>query len=257
MLGINSNKNRTFAQKKRLMACILHIETAGELCSVAVSQDGGVIYEERQEAVHTNEGGKKQVSGNAGVLGSLVDGAMSFTDNHAIPFDAVAVSSGPGSYTGLRIGVSMAKGICYGRDLKLLSVPTLQLLCVPFLLRHDDIEEDALVCPMLDARRMEVYTALYTRALRPVVDVCAKVIDSDAFKEQLEKHPIYFMGDGAEKCKEVIQHRNAHFIDNIKLHAKYMAPLAEKALLREETEDVAYFEPNYLKEWTTTHRENG
>ena len=236
------------------MACILHIETAGERCSVAVSQDGGVIYEEHQETDTQTTKGKKSVSGNAGVLGSLVDGALSFTDNHAIPFDAVAVSSGPGSYTGLRIGVSMAKGICYGRDLKLIGVPTLKVLCVPFLLKYDDIEEDALVCPMLDARRMEVYTAVYTRALKPVVDVCAKVIDEEAFADFLEEHPIYFMGNGAEKCKDVIKHKNAHFIDNVYLSAKNMTPLAEQMFLREEYEDVAYFEPNYLKEWTTTHK---
>ena len=237
------------------MACILHIETAGELCSVAVSQDGGTIYD---ESANSDEGGsekKKSVSGNAGVLGSLVDGAMSFTDNHAIPFDAVAVSSGPGSYTGLRIGVSMAKGICYGRNLKLIAVPTLKILTVPFLLRHDDIEEDALICPMIDARRMEVYTALYTRALKPVVDVCAKVIDEHSFEEQLNEHPIYFMGSGAEKCMQVIKHKNAHFINNVRLHAKNMAPLAEQFFLRGEFEDVAYFEPNYLKEWTTTHKD--
>ncbi len=237
------------------MACILHIETAGELCSVAVSQDGGTIYD---ESANSDEGGsekKKSVSGNAGVLGSLVDGAMSFTDNHAIPFDAVAVSSGPGSYTGLRIGVSMAKGICYGRNLKLIAVPTLKILTVPFLLRHDDIEEDALICPMIDARRMEVYTALYTRALKPVVDVCAKVIDEHSFEAQLNEHPVYFMGSGAEKCMQVIKHKNAHFINNVRLHAKNMAPLAEQLFLRGEFEDVAYFEPNYLKEWTTTHKD--
>jgi len=259
------------------MACILHIETAGEHCSVAVSQEGAVIFKERDsESRNLSDGQpstansesptvncqpstvnsrKKGVSGNAGVLGSLVDEAISFTDNHAIPFDAVAVSSGPGSYTGLRIGVSMAKGICYGRNLKLLAVPTLKVLCVPFLLTHDDIEEDALICPMLDARRMEVYTAIYTRALKPVVDVCAKVINEDSFKEQLNEHPVYFMGPGAEKCKAVLKHKNANFVDNIQLDAKNMAPLAEQLLLRDETEDVAYFEPNYLKEWTTTHRE--
>lgn len=237
------------------MACILHIETAGELCSVAVSQDGGTIYDESANSDESGSKKKKSVSGNAGVLGSLVDGAMSFTDNHAIPFDAVAVSSGPGSYTGLRIGVSMAKGICYGRNLKLIAVPTLKILTVPFLLRHDDIEEDALICPMIDARRMEVYTALYTRALKPVVDVCAKVIDEHSFEEQLNEHPVYFMGSGAEKCMQVIKHKNAHFINNVRLHAKNMAPLAEQLFLRGEFEDVAYFEPNYLKEWTTTHKD--
>ncbi len=224
------------------MSCILHIETSTEACSVAVSQDGATIFhvEDTQGPSHATK------------LGTFVDEALSFTDNHAIPFDAVAVSCGPGSYTGLRIGVSMAKGVCYSRDLKLISVPTLQVMSVPVLLVHDDLPEDALICPMIDARRMEVYTALYTRALRPVVDTCAMIIDADSFKEQLDKHPIYFFGNGAAKCKEVINHPNAHFFDGIQPLAKNMAPLAERAFLREEFEDVAYFEPFYLKEFVAT-----
>ncbi len=240
------------------MACILHIETAADECSVAVSQEGAVIYaaDSRQQDVETEvHKGKKSLSGHAGVLGTLVDDALSFTDNHAIPFDAVAISAGPGSYTGLRIGLSMAKGICYGRDLKLIALPTLEVQCVPFLLKHDDIPEDSLICPMLDARRMEVYTAVYTRGLKPVVDICAKVIDAESFKELLEAHPVYFMGNGAEKCKSVIQHPNAHFMDAVPLAAKFMSPIAERKFLRGEFEDVAYFEPNYLKEWTTTHKD--
>ena len=240
------------------MACILHIETAAEDCSVAVSQEGAVIYaadSRQQDGEAAAHKGKKSLSGHAGVLGTLMDEALSFTDNHAIPFDAVAISAGPGSYTGLRIGLSMAKGICYGRDLKLIALPTLEVLCVPFLLRHDDIPEDSLICPMLDARRMEVYTAVYTRGLKPVVDICAKVVDAESFKALLEAHPVYFMGNGAEKCKPVIQHPNAHFMDDVPLAAKYMSPLAERKFLRGEFEDVAYFEPNYLKEWTTTHKD--
>ena len=240
------------------MACILHIETAADECSVAVSQEGAVIYaaDSRQQDVETEvHKGKKSLSGHAGVLGTLVDEALSFTDNHAIPFDAVAISAGPGSYTGLRIGLSMAKGICYGRDLKLIALPTLEVQCVPFLLKHDDIPEDSLICPMLDARRMEVYTAVYTRGLKPVLDICAKVIDAESFKELLEAHPVYFMGNGAEKCKSVIQHPNAHFMDAVPLAAKFMSPIAERKFLRGEFEDVAYFEPNYLKEWTTTHKD--
>lgn len=230
------------------MSVILHIETATEGCSVAVSQDGANIYQTDNSAELSEAKGKKETN-HSKRLGVFVDEAMSFTDSHAIPFDAVAVSSGPGSYTGLRIGVSMAKGVCYGQNLKLISVPTLEILCVPVLLRYDDLPEDALICPMLDARRMEVFTAVYTRALRPVVDVQAMVIDGDSFKEQLDKHPVYFFGNGSEKCKSVIQHPNAHFIDGIELNAKWMAPLAEKKFLREEFEDVAYFEPFYLKEF--------
>ena len=229
------------------MSVILHIETATEGCSVCVSQDGANIF--NTDNFEDLKSASKKETNHSKRLGVFVDEAMSFTDSHAIPFDAVAVSSGPGSYTGLRIGVSMAKGICYGQNLKLISVPTLEILCVPVLLRYDDLPEDALVCPMLDARRMEVFTALYTRALRPVIETAPMVIDEHSFAEQLDKHPIYFFGNGAEKCKSVITHPNAHFIDGIELNAKYMAPLAEKKFLREEFEDVAYFEPFYLKEF--------
>ena len=225
------------------MACILHIETSTDICSVAVSQDGANIF-------HTEN--TKEPAHHASLLGKMVDEALSFTDNHAIPFDAVAVSQGPGSYTGLRIGVSMAKGICYARDLELLAIPTLELLCVPVLLGHDELPEDAYLCPMIDARRMEVYAAVYTRALKAVVDTNAICIDENSFKDLLDEHPIYFFGNGAEKCKQVIQHPNAHFIDGILPLAKNMCPLAEKAHVRGEVKDVAYFEPYYLKDFVAT-----
>lgn len=222
------------------MACILHIETSTNVCSVAVSEDGQCIF---QQDAHGEKGA------GAEKLGTMVDEALSFTDNHAIPFDAVSISCGPGSYTGLRIGVSMAKGICYGRDLKLIAVPTLQLLCVPILLRHPELEENALLCPMLDARRMEVYAALYDRSLKAVREVSADVVDADTYKQWLDERPIYFFGNGAQKCKDVISHPNAHFIDGIEPLAKWMQPLAEKRFLNEQFEDVAYFEPFYLKDF--------
>jgi tRNA threonylcarbamoyladenosine biosynthesis protein TsaB len=179
----------------------------------------------------------------------MVDEALSFTDNHAIPFDAVSVSCGPGSYTGLRIGVSMAKGICYGRNLKLIAVPTLELLCVPVLLRNPELEENALLCPMLDARRMEVYAALYDRSLKTVREVSADIVEADTYQSWLDEHPVYFFGNGAKKCMDTIQHPNAHFIEGIEPLAKWMQPLAEKRLLNGQTEDVAYFVPFYLKDF--------
>lgn len=221
------------------MSCILHIETSTNVCSVAVSNDGECIFN------------KEDFSGpnHAERLGEYVDEALSFADSHAIPVDAVAVSSGPGSYTGLRIGVSMAKGICYGRNIPLLSVPTLELLSVPVLLGHDEIEDDALICPMLDARRMEVYAAVYNRALQPVRPIKADVVDTDTYKEWLDRHPVYFFGNGAAKCMETINHPNAHFIKDIVPLAKWMFPLAEKKMAKGETEDVAYFVPFYLKDF--------
>jgi tRNA threonylcarbamoyladenosine biosynthesis protein TsaB len=220
------------------MACILNIETSTDVCSVAVSENGACIFDEEDHSGPNH----------AVKLGVFVDEALSFTDNHAIPFDAVAVSCGPGSYTGLRIGVSMAKGICYARDLKLIAVPTLELLCVPVLLR-ELVEEGALLCPMIDARRMEVYAGLYDRALRPVREVRADVVDADTYKEYLDRQPVYFFGNGAAKCMEAINHPNARLIEGIEPLGKYMYPLAERKFLRGETEDVAYFVPFYLKDF--------
>ena len=224
--------------KRDRMSTILHIETSTDVCSVAVSEDSQVIF---QQDDHSGPN-------HAERLGTMVDEALSFTDNHAIPFDAVAVSCGPGSYTGLRIGVSMAKGICYGRDLKLIAVPTLELLCVPVLLREIP-EDDALLCPMLDARRMEVYAGIYTRALKAVREIGADVVTAETYKEYLDEHPMYFFGNGAKKCMDTIHHPNAHLIEGIEPLAKWMQPLAERRLLNGQTEDVAYFVPYYLKDF--------
>ncbi len=223
------------------MSCILHIETSTNVCSVALSQDGVCLHEE------TDLNGPS----HAQVLAGYVKEAVSFADSHAIPIDAVAVSKGPGSYTGLRIGVSEAKGVAYGRSARLLSVPTLKVLTVPVLLGQE-LPDDALLCPMIDARRMEVYTAVYDRALREVKPTQALVVDENSFAELLAEHPVYFMGNGAEKCRETIKHPNAHFIEGIVPKAKHMIPLAEQAMAREEFEDVAYFEPFYLNEFVAT-----
>ena len=220
------------------MSTILHIETSTDVCSVAVSEDSQVIFHQDDHSGPNH----------AERLGTMVDEALSFTDNHAIPFDAVAVSCGPGSYTGLRIGVSMAKGICYGRDLRLIAVPALELLCVPVLLREIP-EEDALLCPMLDARRMEVYAGIYTRALKPVREVGADVVTAETYKPYLDEHPVYFFGNGAQKCMDTINHPNAHLIEGIEPLAKWMQPLAERRFLNEQFEDVAYFVPYYLKDF--------
>ncbi len=220
------------------MSCILSIETSTDVCSVAMSENGQCIFKKEDHS-----GPNHAVS-----LGVFVDEALSFTDNHAIPLGAVAVSQGPGSYTGLRIGVSMAKGICYGRDVPLLAVPTLEVMAVPVLLNHE-IEEDALLCPMIDARRMEVYSAIYDRALKPQRETRADIVDGDTYREFLDCHPVYFFGNGAAKCMETINHPNAHLIKGIEPLAKYMFPLAERRWVQKEYEDVAYFVPFYLKDF--------
>lgn len=227
------------------MSCILHIETSTEVCSVALSEDGQCIFSKED----------MQGPSHAVTLGVYVDEALSFANSHAIPLDAVAVSCGPGSYTGLRIGVSTAKGVCYGMDLKLLSVPTLKVMCVPILLR-DILPDDALLCPMIDARRMEVYAAVYDRALREVRPVQADIVDEQSYLEYLEKHPVYFFGNGSAKCKEKITHPNAHFLDDVHPLAKWMFPLAERQMMTGQFEDVAYFEPFYLKEFVASKPKN-
>ena len=220
------------------MSCILYIETSTDPCSVAVSDDGTIIYEECVREPH------QQTTR----LAPMVRDAASFADSHAIPLDAVAISMGPGSYTGLRIGASTAKGLCYGQHLPLIGVPTLKLLCVEPLL-HMELPEDALLCPMIDARRMEVYAAIYDRALREVRTSQADIVDGDTYRAYLDAHPVYFIGTAAEKCKAVITHPNAHFLSDIIPQAKYMYPLAEQARVKGEYMDIAYYEPYYLKDF--------
>ncbi len=221
------------------MSCILNIETSTNVCSVAVSENGACIFnkEDREGPNH------------AVLLGVFVEEALSFIDSHAIPLDAVAVSCGPGSYTGLRIGLSMAKGICYGRDVKLIAIPTLELMCVPLLLNEKVAEDNALLCPMLDARRMEVYAQITNIALQTVKETSADIVEANTYDEYLQNNVVYFFGNGADKCKEVITHPNARFIENIVPLAKNMFPLAEKRMAEERFEDVAYFVPFYLKDF--------
>ncbi len=212
---------------------------------MAVSQDGASIFskEDFKGPSHATE------------LGVFVDEALSFADSHAIPVDAVAVSCGPGSYTGLRIGVSMAKGICYALGVPLIGISTLEVMCVPVLLFRD-LPEDALLCPMIDARRMEVYATVYDRALRVKRETGADVVDENSYSEFLAEHPVYFFGNGAAKCKDKLTHPNARFLDDIHPLAKWMFPLAEKAVARNDFKDVAYFEPFYLKEFVASKPKN-
>ncbi len=220
------------------MSCILHIETSTHVCSLAVSENGQNIFVKEDL-----EGPSHAVS-----LGVFADEALAFIDSRGIPLDAVAVSCGPGSYTGLRIGVSLAKGIAYGREVPLIAIPTLKLLCVPVLL-YRELPEEVWLCPMIDARQMEVYTALYDRALGVKKEVSAEIIDENSFLDVLEERPVWFLGNGAAKCREKITHANACFVEDIHPLAQMMSPLAERAFLDGQFVDVAYFEPFYLKEF--------
>lgn len=221
---------------------ILHIEASTECCSVALSQDGHIFFERVN----------KEERSHAKVLAPFVEEAINVADEQGAKINAVALSSGPGSYTSLRIASSTAKGVCYGRDIPLISIPTTAIMCVPVLFR-DDLPEDALLCPMIDARRNEVYTTVYDRALEVVKETHAEVVTGESFLEYLERGPVFFFGNGAAKCSSIINHPNAHFLDGYKSPlAKNMMPLAERAWFDGRFEDIAYFEPFYLKNFIAT-----
>jgi tRNA threonylcarbamoyladenosine biosynthesis protein TsaB len=166
----------------------------------------------------------------------------------------VAVSKGPGSYTGLRIGVSTAKGIAYGAGIKLIGIPTLQAMAssVTRKLSANRSKKNRLFCPMIDARRMEVFTALYTTSNVLYKEITAEIIHPGIFSDILEKNEIWFFGNGSDKCRDVISHPNARYIEGIEPSAAWMAKLAEKAFQEKQFEDIAYFEPFYLKDFIAT-----
>ncbi len=227
------------------MPNIIHIETSTSVCSAALSTDGVV------KCHFENFDGPSHAS----LLGVYIKQLMEYARDKEVKIDAVAVSSGPGSYTGLRIGVSEAKGLCFGLGVPLISVPTLELLACAALFRNY-FEEDVLYCPMIDARRMEVYSAIYDNALACVKPVGAYIVDENTFADELNDKKVIFFGNGAEKCKSVITHSNALFLDKVVPLATDMLALAERAFREERFEDVAYFEPFYLKEFVATTPKN-
>jgi tRNA threonylcarbamoyladenosine biosynthesis protein TsaB len=221
---------------------LLNIETATRMCSVGLSEGGNImaIRESREKNVHAALVSifAEEVCREAGIKMKMLD--------------AVSVSMGPGSYTGLRIGVSTAKGFCYALDIPLIAVPTLQSLALealPAIQDKMDNTENILLCPMIDARRMEVYTALFDPALRQVKDTEAMIIETGSFDEELKKHTICYFGDGAEKCRQVLSHEQLIFSGHIHPSAKSLARLSEKKFRLGEFEDPAYFEPYYLKDF--------
>lgn len=216
---------------------ILCIETSTNCCSAAITIDGQAVAskENLEGANHASE------------LPVFIEQLLDTAREQGWTLDAVAFSQGPGSYTGLRIGAATAKGICYGLNIPLIPVDTLQILCAAVKDQQSNI--DGILCPMLDARRMEVYTAMYQpNDLKAMSKVEAKIMNEQSFCEELKKQTIYFFGNGAEKCKTIIQFDHAKFIDNIVPQAKYMGALAEQATLL-DIKQMAYYEPFYLKEF--------
>ncbi len=226
------------------MSLILNIETSTNVCSVALSGDEEVFFEKT-----SFEG-----PSHAAWLGVNVEEALEVTKSKGMRPDAVAVSSGPGSYTGLRIGVSVAKGLCFGFGIPLIGIHTLDILADTAIRRNN--EEDCLYCAMLDARRMEVYSAIFDSRLNTIRAAAADIIDADSYASFLEKGKVCLFGDGAAKCKAVITSPNARFIDGVYPLAVNMASLSRKAFEAGRFENVAYFEPFYLKEFQATIAKN-
>ncbi|MDO9273932.1 MAG: tRNA (adenosine(37)-N6)-threonylcarbamoyltransferase complex dimerization subunit type 1 TsaB [Lutibacter sp.] len=213
---------------------ILNIETATKNCSVSISNQGKTIA-----LKELNDGNYSHAEKLHELIGQVVLEAKI----ELAHLKAIAVSKGPGSYTGLRIGVSAAKGLCFALDIPLISVNTLQSLALSVPV------DKGYKIPLLDARRMEVYSQVFSEKTEKIRDVYAEIIDSDSFTEFLNAEKVYFFGDGAEKCKEIITHKNAIFIDGKFPSANEMSVLSYEKYRNNEFEDVAYFEPFYLKEF--------
>ncbi len=228
------------------MSKILCIETSTEVCSVAIAENG-VVTDLREDQSGMN---------HSRLLTVFIDELLKENTLSMSNFDAVAVSRGPGSYTGLRIGVSAAKGLCYGAGIPLITICPLKAMASAFVQnatkQNIKLHQTDQLVPMIDARRMEVYRAIYSVNMENIADVEAVIVDENTFADALSERNLFFFGNGAEKCKAIIQSDNAIFVENIIASAGNMATLAEECFQKKEFADVAYFEPFYLKDFIAT-----
>jgi tRNA threonylcarbamoyladenosine biosynthesis protein TsaB len=232
-----------FAFKSAKMTMILIIETSTEVCSVALAKGGQIL-----DLIETKEG-----QNHARLVTVFAETLMQRNEIKASDLRAVAVSKGPGSYTGLRIGVSTAKGICYASKIPLIAIGTLEAMtwhvAVNRVKYNIPVKLPTLFCPMIDARRMEVYSMLLDQDGHVIKPITANIIDDSFLKVELNDYQVVFFGNGSEKCRKVLNSRNAIFIDNIEASAQYMTELAWTAYVNNQFEDLAYFEPFYLKDF--------
>ncbi len=228
------------------MADILNIETSTDACSVALTGDCSVLanFEERSGRRH------------AELLSGFVKKALDAADEQKRKIDAVAVSIGPGSYTGLRIGLSEAKGLAYALDVPLIGIPTLQILATNVMFNHHDIDLNSRFAPMLDARRMEVYTCVLDMWLKELMPTQPLILAETSYAQLLEQGPLLFMGNAIEKAKNVIRHPNARWVEGVQPLAADMLALSEKAFRAGNFIDTAYSTPLYLKEFQTSKPNN-
>lgn len=233
------------------MALILNIETSTEVCSVSLAKNGSTLFKKES----------KEGLNHSRVLTVFIEELFDENNIKLKTIDAVAVSKGPGSYTGLRIGVSVAKGLCYGLDIPLISVNSLEILGIYTAQNTHkyDLPNDGypvLFCPMIDARRMEVYTSLYNSKGEEIRPVSAEIIDDQFIADLLTNHKVLFFGNGAEKCNNLIKHENALLKGPMATSAEFMQTITEEKFNKKQFEDVAYFEPFYLKNFVATIPKN-
>ncbi len=229
------------------MANILNIETSTDVCSVALTSEGQVLDHRENYDGQTH----------ATLLSQYVQEMLKYARTRDITLDAIAVSIGPGSYTGLRIGLSEAKGLAFGLNVPLIGVNTLQLLVVSTMFNHFIDEEKVLYVPMIDARRMEVYTAAYNAALEPVLEPQAMILDEQSLVDLNQQgYTLVLMGNGSDKAHQVLTRDGVRFVAGIKPVAVDMMALAEKSFREQRFIDVAYSTPLYLKEFQATKPKN-
>lgn len=221
------------------MSLILILETATKNCSVALTEDGGIL-----ESVDFNDGNFS----HAEKLHVFIEEICAKAGKKLQELKAVAISKGPGSYTGLRIGVSTAKGLCYGLNIPLISLETLEILSRTYCFENEVAKNDLLI-PMIDARRMEVYTAIFDTQFNKIKDTEALILQENSFDEIIATNTCHFIGDGAEKSKTLYKRENTIFAPTVYPSAKAMAECVYRAYLNEEFENNAYFEPYYLKDF--------
>lgn len=230
------------------MALILNIETSTEVCSVSLSREGSCI-DIKLSGLDEIEIGK---GSHSRLLAPFIKEILDKNNIKPHDLDAVAISSGPGSYTGLRIGVSTCKGFCFGANLPLIAVSTLQIMANMAKQKTDNYD---LYIPMIDAKRMEVYTAVFNRDIEFITDIEAKIIREDSYLEINDKKTAFF-GNGSDKCESIIKNENFTFLKEIYPSAEYMGHFAEQYFIEKKFVDLVYFEPFYLKDFVTTTPKN-
>lgn len=221
------------------MATIVNIETSSKKCSVALSKDG-VVELELEDSKPMN---------HAECLALFIEKCLALAKRKGYPIDAIAVSLGPGSYTGLRIGLSMAKGLAFSLDIPLIGISTLQILTVKAMFRNMLWEGDEIIVSMIDARRMEVFSGGYDFSLKEIIKEAPVILDKDSFSMLYSKRKVIFIGEGIEKFKSLYGGDNAVWLDNLSPHARDMIALSERAYRDNNFIDIAYSIPNYLKDY--------